>query len=460
MIDWKIDFSKSQVYFKAENLITKESAAVMDALGITYSPHAALIPISKRYQEQNTFENDKMFLMRRLINCGYPYNGAILRHNGHRSISSPARSVWSGVIFGKSPQGNNSDKMKPSGDCQAVHIELSRVGKVARVPGVSKIVLNGTNEPFIDSTIIITDVWDQKVDFLDTPIMFLTVYAHINGFPNHWYTQLHLFSIDGKFHLFPEPVLACQTIDMTDKNAMKSVFIQVENPELLKMIADGILLVDPIWTTSEDVFEFQAPIWYNRFMKNIPEVIDSFEPTVVKGGNLPVSFMVSKSNVSTMSNVLTSSWVKYPEGKYGYFYGTAINRDNLIYGLFKTWAEGEFYRSTPMWLLREDDLEPTGDADIVFRPGFKKSSGTINPGVNKVFEEATDTTPQPAVRVIQKPEENTQEVPTYQAPEPIQQRFGTSLGDVINTGASTKAITEETDLRDVINLGEVTEVTE
>ena len=369
MINWGRNFDTKGVYFKPEQLVTKECADIEEKLDVTHYPGTSIVPVTKKYMEQENFNPGKVFLMRRMLQSGYPFNCQIMRPGGYVTHFSSAKNIWGGVFY-KNPY--NQDDVKPSGDNQTVRMELERIGKCAKMP-VDHIIVEGTNEPFLDPVMLITDIWEQNSKFLPDPVMFMTAYAHINGMPEYWYTQIHLFAFNGKCHLFPDYITANKTVDLSDKNLVKNILFNVESPDLLKAMANGLILNDPIWTTQEEVFETQAPIWFNRFLKEVPSL---FERTRVDEYNAkrPIMYMISMSNEPDLSNIMTASWIQYPNNSIGYFNGYAYNKktNKLVYGVFETRKNGDNYSSSLIITNHEEDVVEHKENNIVFRPGFKK----------------------------------------------------------------------------------------
>lgn len=368
MINWGRSFEDVMVYFKPENLITNEYTEVADTLGVTHSPNSNLIPIRKRYAEQDDFKPSKNFLMKRLLQGGYPYLGMSVRPNGPVVFRSAARNVWSGIFY------KNQVEPRPSGDCSPVHYEIDRIGKCARFD-VEHIVLNDTDEPFLDPVMIITDAWEQESPYLDNPIPFITAYAHINGLPDKWYSQIHLFGYNGKFYLFPDYITSDKTFVIGEKNYVKDVLFNVDNPDFIKIMSKGLFTSDPIWTTQEEIFELQAPLWFSRFKNKIPQVFEHLRTD--DGSRRSVMFMVCpvKEQGKGIGKALTAHWIQYPNGSVGYFNGYAYNKatNRLIYGTFeaKEDASGR-YVAKPVVEYFSTEIKNEGDNDIVFRPGFKK----------------------------------------------------------------------------------------
>lgn len=366
-INWNRNFGVNGTVIRSLELVTDDHEAICKKIGVTDTPSAMMAQVERKYSDQYNFDQNKQFLLRRMIQTGYPFSNTIIRPNGSTISTTAGRNVYQG-IFKRSTIEN-----APSTYSVPFLFEVERIGKCIKLP-VDNIKLNG--ETLLDPVMIITDTWNQRISGVDEPITFISAFAHINGMPESWYAHIHLYIYEDALHLFPENITGKKIFSMStrEKNLCNVILFDIAEISLLKMMVGGLVSNEPIWTNVEDSFELQAPIWFNRFRNHIPEIFQQFKLDMGKSGYN----IVVKSANPDYSHTVIANWI-VNDSNNGYFNGYVLDmtKNILIYGTFKAFEISGSTIAELIMVLNTLDLypsdEPLMQTDITYRPGFKEA---------------------------------------------------------------------------------------
>ena len=359
-------FGGTGVYFTLEEMVTQDHLDVCEALEISASPDTFFVPVVRSYFKETEFTISKANLMRRFLSNGFPYSGTVLRTSGTTGKITTGRGIFRGIF-----SSVVSSDVNPIGNSQIILSEIEDLGKAMEIP-VDHIKFLGEDTPAIDPLMVIMDSWTQIVNGHE--IFFISAYAHIDGMPGDWYSKIHLYSHDDKFHLFPEVINGHKTIRLDKRrHPLRSPVFCVPNSQFLKGLAEGLFATDPVWTLSEDVFELMAPIWWSRFQTVIREVFTSIDNSKSYTKASMHQVCIDADNPAR-SSVIAAYW-SINRSKNGIFYGYCFDyeTDTLIYGLYQSRMDEDRHVAKCLQVIdrRSIPLEDEGPSGIVFRPGFK-----------------------------------------------------------------------------------------
>lgn len=378
-------------YFKSEELETDDYLAFFQEHKLSAYPVSNYVPMMNSYKDQDDLTNAKKFLLRRLIQSGFPHEGIIVKPSGVAVSVPPAKNVFRNILFSNKDVSNS-----PSGSSSVIINEILRIGKVTNLP-LSHITLSNSEEPFIANTVIITDTYQQLIKGLH--ITFVTCYAHIKNFPKYWYTQITLFIYNNKLVLFPTEITANKTVNLYKYgNFLRNVTFDIEALDFFfGTLAGGIIFSDPIWTLDENIFELQAPYWFSRFFKRLDTIFNEFKVDE-SDSNKPIIFLISKCiDDKIYTPVVTSYWIVLNKDN-GYFNGYTFNKETnkVVYGLFQRKKINNEIVSDLIDVLEEKSIEDTSNIkdlasdNRIFRPGFKTISESCS--TIEIFNRASIST--------------------------------------------------------------------